>query len=188
MQVQKIIYVFLFGALLISCSQKNALRFPKTIPDFIKVNTTDLRGKVFSIGPQLDSVKMEIVADCDCCLSYLAFIDDSLFLYESLCLEGDDYFSGTYSHIGKLIVLKFDPLITSEVHYPGTDLTSTWETKNSPVHYSALNLSILNSEPVISASYGEDTEYGLIDKSTSSVEFTRYLKQIGAWKRLRLPY
>ena len=130
---------------------------------------------------------MSVVADCDCCASNLAFVNDSVFIFESLCLEGDDYFKGTYFKFKSLIFLKFYPMRVSAIHYPGEDKETTWEKERDSVFCSVLNFSTLKSEWVISASYyGEDTDYGMRNRSIPMRKYLNNLKSLGVWNRLEL--
>ena len=156
---------------------------------FMNKGDINLSNKLFFIGPQIDTLKMDISADCDCCASNLAFVNDSIFVFESLCLEGDDYFKGTYYKFKNLIFLKFDPLSVSAIHYPGEDKATTWErVLDDSVSYSVLNFTTLKSEWVISASYGENTDYGMCNRSISVKRYLAHLEFLGVWSRLNLSH
>ena len=79
-----------------------------------------IQDKVFFIGPQLDSAKTEIIAECDCCASDLILKKDSTFVFGSYCLEADDYLSGSYTLKENKLVLNIDSKIL-EVSYPQVD-------------------------------------------------------------------
>lgn len=69
-----------------------------------------LSGKVFRIGPSLDSLNTKAFGECDCCTSHLAFINDSLFVTIDECLHNYGYFKGNYKIVGDTVKLISDPL------------------------------------------------------------------------------
>lgn len=159
MSVHKALYLIIPILGLFSC-YKSPSSNHYFVPDFMKQDTIQLNNMLFFIGPEMDTAKMEISAPCDCCASYLAFVNDSVFVYESLCLEGDDYFKGTYFKYRSLIFLKFDPLIVSSTHYPGVDLETTWEKENM--------------------------DYGMCNQMGSARSYLFKLKSEGIWDRMEL--
>ncbi|WP_430402066.1 hypothetical protein [Fluviicola sp.] len=185
MSVQKALYLIIPILGLFSC-YKSPSSNHYFVPDFMKQDTIQLSNTLFFIGPEMDTAKMEISAPCDCCASYLAFVNDSVFVYESLCLEGDDYFKGTYFKYRSLIFLKFDPLIVSSTHYPGEKDESTWEKEKRAVFYSKLRFSTLNSEWVISAGDKENMDYGMCNQMGSARSYLFKLKSEGIWDRMKL--
>ena len=186
MSIQRIAYFFIVFFSLAACNNEKPLQIPDVSTDFSE-DTVDLSNKLFFIGPQIDTLKMDIVADCDCCASNLAFADDRVFVFESLCLEGDDYFKGTYFKFGSLIFLKFHPMTVSSIHYPGEEKEPTWEKVSDSVSYSVLEFSTLKSEWVISGSYyGESTDYGMCNRTVPAKQFLSRLKASGVWEKLEL--
>lgn len=187
MGVRKILFLFILAIALFSCNAESSSGSHNFAPAFLSKDTIDLSNKLFFIGTQIDTLKMDIRADCDCCASNLAFVNDSFFVYELLCLEGDDYFKGTYVKFRNLVFLKFHPIMVSSIHYPGTEMESTWEKESDSVSYSALEFSTLKSEWVLSASYhGTDTDYGMCNRTISVTKFLERLKSDGIWSKLEL--
>lgn len=187
MGFRKLLYLFALAVTLFSCDSEPSSEYHNFAPAVLRKDTIVLNNKLFFIGPQIDTLKMDIRADCDCCASNLAFVNDSFFVYESLCLEGDDYFKGTYIKFRNLVFLKFHPITVSLIHYPGTDMESTWEKESDSVSYSVLEFSTLKSEWVLSASYyGTDTEYGMCNRTGTVKQFLNGLKSSGIWDQLEL--
>lgn len=188
MGFRKICYSFILAIALFSCGTGSSSGYHNFAPAVLSKDPIDLSNKLFFIGPQIDTLKMDIQADCDCCASNLAFVNDSIFVFESLCLEGDDYFKGTYFKFKELIFLKFHPITVSSIHYPGENIETTWEKASDSVSYSLLQFSTLKSEWVISASYGENTDYGMCNRSISVEKYLDRLKFLGVYDRLELSH
>lgn len=187
MSFQKILYLFILIVALASCQAESSSSNPDFTPTILSKDAIDLSNKLFFMGPEIDTLKMDIRADCDCCASNLAFVNDSIFVFESLCLEGDDYLKGTYFKFKNTIFLKFHPITVSAIHYPGEDKETTWEIVSDSVSYSVLQFSTLKSEWVISASYyGTDTDYGMCNRTISIKKFLDQLKSNGVWNKLKL--
>lgn len=187
MEFRKTLYLFILIVALFSCDSESSSRYHDFTPAFLSKDTIALNNKLFFIGPQIDTMKMDIRADCDCCASNLAFVNDSIFVFESFCLEGDDYFKGSYFKFRNLIFLKFHPISVSAIHYPGEDQETTWEKVSDSVSYSLLEFSTLKSEWVISASsYGTDSDYGMCNRTISAGKFLDRLKSDGVWEKLEL--
>lgn len=185
MTFQKALYLFPLIMALFSCQTESSSNYHDFTPVLLGKDTIDLSNKLFFIGPQIDTLKMDIRADC--CASNLAFVNDSIFVFESFCLEGDDYFKGSYFKFRNLIFLKFHPIIVSAIHYPGEDKETTWEKVSDSVSYSLLEFSTLKSEWVISASYyGTDSDYGMCNRTISAGKFLDRLKSDGVWEKLEL--
>lgn len=181
--------MFLLAIALFSCDKRSSSVYHNFTPAVLSKDPINLSNKLFFIGPQIDTLKMAIQAGCDCCASNLAFVNDSFFVFESLCLEGDDYFKGTYAKFRNLVFLKFHPIMVSSTHYPGTDMESTWENKRDSVSYSVLEFSTLKSEWILSASYyGTDTDYGMCNRTISVKKFLQRLESEGIWSKLELSH
>lgn len=70
-----------------------------------------IKNKAFTIGPELDSMQMRIMAECDCCTSDLVLLDDTAFVLSAYCLEADEYFCGSYAVEENNLELIFKPSI-----------------------------------------------------------------------------
>jgi hypothetical protein len=171
--------LFSVSLLLFSCAEREQQRVSMPFPEFLAQPNKDLSGTCFFLGPGLDSSNMEILAPCDCCGSNLAFVDDSLFIYESLCLEEDIYSKGNYLRVGNLLILEAQSPSVSHVHYPGPEAEESWETTTHKTNYVALNLSELNTQTVISMKYEEGTDYGLETEPAALIRYTNRLKKEG---------
>jgi hypothetical protein len=81
-----------------------------------KKNTQRLSGKIFLIGPNIDSANARSYGECDCCTSKVAFINDSEFVAINECMFNNGYYKGHYKDIEDTIKLTSDALyISAEV-------------------------------------------------------------------------
>lgn len=182
MSIQKTLYLFLIGMFFISCSKKPSLRIPELSTDFLKGNPTKLTSDFFFIGPELDSVNVDIVAECDCCASDLAFLNDSSFVYLSLCLGGDSYVKGNYLVFGNLLILHTDEeVVTSEDPMLNIDSPTTYKINKQERDYHGYTISNLKGKQVITYSKDDYTEYGMATHSS----LNRFLEQFRKDKILR---
>lgn len=156
--------VFILGAFTISCSgssskQKETISIPP-----IQFETTDLSGEVFFIGPEVDSINARIVADCDCCASDLAFINDSSFIFILRCLGGDTYIKGDYLTFGDQLILRTDgEVVSSEVEFSLSDIEipMKYETSKDQMIYISYTLSKWKGKQFITYSKDDNVEYGI---------------------------
>jgi hypothetical protein len=187
MSFRKTLHLFTLIVALSSCHAESSSDYHDFTPTILSKDSIDLSSKLFFMGPQIDTLKMDIRADCDCCASNLAFVNNKVFVFESLCLEGDDYFKGIYFKFKNLVFLKFNPMMVSSIHYPGENMETTWEKASDSVSYSLLHFSTLKSEWVLSASYyGSDTDYGMCNRTISVKKFLERLKSEDIWSKLEL--
>lgn len=144
-------------------SAKQEPHFQLPLPQ-INPASADMSGKVFFIGPEIDSVKADIVAACDCCASDLAFIDSTSFIYIERCLGGDVYVKGHYLAFGNTLLLQTDKeYVSSEDSMPpDTVFQTTYELgyskKNNYINYT---LSELKGRRFVTYSREDYTEYGI---------------------------
>lgn len=174
---------FLLCAFLLACSKpsdkKTEVSFPS--PQFER---TDLSGEVFFIGPDIDSVHAEIVADCDCCASDLAFINDSSFIFIARCLEGDIYVKGNYLVFGEHLILKTaGETVTSEhtLSISDIEIPTTYEAQKDKIAYISYRISELKGKQFITYSTDDYTEYGIRTNESLRV----FLKEFEDEKVLR---
>ncbi|WP_343633220.1 hypothetical protein [Fluviicola sp.] len=184
MSIQKTVYVFILTLALTACTKGKPIPFISLKDDFIKHSNTDFSGKYFFLGPEIDSANMQILAPCDCCASNMVFVNDSLFVFESLCLEEDVYSKGKYCRLGNLLLLEVQTPFVSEIRVPGTDLEETWEVRDHETNYVAMNISELNSQLILSIKYEGGTDYGM--EQGSSKQYISELKKQGVWNKLKL--
>ncbi len=157
------VLILLLGVFSLGCSKpsgkKTEVSFP--VPAFERA---DLSGEVFFIGPEIDSVKAEIVADCDCCASDLAFINDSSFIFISRCLEGDIYVKGTYLTFGEQLILRTSGKIVESEHIlsiSDIEIPTTYEAHEDKIAYINYRISELKGKQFITYSKDDYTEYGI---------------------------
>ena len=180
--------LFLVSFLLVACTPKKDLAIPVLVPEFLAESNNDFSGKLFFIGPELDAARAEVVADCDCCASDLAFLDDSVFLYVELCLGGDVYVKGKYRAFGNLLILQTDEeVLSSEYEYADTsgfDFPTRYEVIKQKRAYHAYTISDLKGKQLITYRKEDMEEYGmpttgsvrhLLDEMKQEKELRRYL-------------
>lgn len=155
--------IFLLCVFSLGCSKqpdkKTEISLP--VPSFEK---TDLSGEVFFIGPEIDSVKAEIVADCDCCASDLAFINDSSFIFIARCLEGDIFVKGTYLTFGEHLILRTSGKVVESEHIISVsdiEIPTTYEAHKDKIAYINYRISELKGKQFITYSKDDYTEYGI---------------------------
>ncbi len=180
---------FLLLLLLFACSPEKDRIIPilfkriASCPDQLKQQNHKLCNTLFFTGPELDTARMEIQAPCDCCAGYLCFVNDTLFVHESLCLEEDRYSRGNYVRLGNALILKvFSPSV-SHVHEPGFEVVESWEINPHKTNYVELQVSELHGKTVLSLSYEGETDYGLEQEKGG---FVSKLKKEGVWRKLGL--
>lgn len=165
MRIHPISFLILSILLLAACAQKKDLNIPVLVPELLAERNTEFSGKFFFMGPELDSVHAEVVADCDCCASDLAFIDDSTFLYVELCLGGDVYIKGKYQVFGNLLILQTDEeVLSSEYEYAdtsGVDFPTRYEVVRQKSNYLGYTISDLKGKQLITYRNEDYEEYGM---------------------------
>lgn len=151
--------------LLAGCSGKKNVTIPVIVPELLAERNTDFSGKLFFIGPDLDSVHGEVVAECDCCASDLAFMSDSTFLYVELCLGGDVYIKGKYRVFGNLLILQTDEkVLSSEYEYAdtsGMEFPTNYEIIQQKTNYHAYAISDLKGKQLLTYRKEDYEEYGM---------------------------
>ncbi|MNU80502.1 hypothetical protein D3C71_701350 [compost metagenome] len=119
---------------------------------------------MFFIGPEIDSTQPKIVADCDCCASDLAFINDSSFIYIARCLEGDIYVKGNYLTFGKHLILRTNGEVVESDHMlsiSDIEIPTTYQAHKDKIAYLDYQVSELKGKQFITHSKDEYLEYGI---------------------------
>jgi len=192
--MNRFITLLIFLTLLVSCgkSTKVVLSAPRT--KALKADQS-LSEKLFLIGSVLDSNNVEIIAECDCCTSDFAFLNDSTFVYVNTCVHGDQYFKGKYISFCNTLLVKFDELSVDTNWEPDETDSTIAETINlqshitvehSPEVYDVFRLSQLKSRTVISTCLGASCEYGVEKRKQTLNDFIHDLKELKIWKKLQL--
>lgn len=156
--------IFLLCLFALACSKESNRQKGKFTFPVLHLEGTDLSGEVFFIGPEIDSVKADIVADCDCCASDLAFINDSSFIFIARCLEGDTYVKGNYLTFGELLFLKTaGKTVVSEhtLSVSDIEIPTSYETHKDKIAYINYRISELKGKQFITYSTDTYTEYGI---------------------------
>ena len=169
MSTQKIFYFFFTVIFLTACNSGKPLSIAKIKIDFIDAHKTDLSETVFFIGPELDSTAVDIIADCDCCASNLAFVNDSSFIYIELCMGGNSYIKGSYILFGDLLILQTNKEILSEEYEVGSmeeDLPTNYEIIQQDPVYLGYRVSELKGKQVITYTKDDYAEYGMLDSGS----------------------
>lgn len=167
-----------------SCKKEPLKSEELSIPEFMTADNEELNNSTFFIGPELDSTEADIVADCDCCASNLAFVSDSSFIYEALCLGGDSYIKGDYILFGDLLILRTNKEIVDEEYEVGSmeeDFPVTTEVVQQETRYLGYKVSELKGKQIIVYSKDDYTEYGMRD--SGSVK--KFLEELRKEKVLR---
>lgn len=180
MSIQKITY-FLF-VLLCSCSKGKQVIIPKLNGNFIKAYRTDLSGAVFFIGPGINQEKTEIIAECDCCASDLAFLNDSLFIYVERCLGGDTYIKGSYIAFGEHVFLHIDENIIVSEENP-IELTYSYRAEQQQESFFVYNFLNTTGKQLLSYEDGTYSEFGL---RSDRVHLNGFLEEFRKEKILRI--
>lgn len=169
--------------MLYSCSEKKKADLSFFTEAIKSREDNSLSGKLFFVGPLIDSGKVEILAPCDCCASNLAFLNDSVFMYQFMCLEGDDYQKGIYEKVGNLVVFRFNGSRIKSTRDLGTDNSETFETQKAEVFFSSMEVSQLKSKTVLTYTFGDMHEYGMENRKVSFNSYVDQLKKNGILKR-----
>ncbi len=72
-----------------------------------------LGGKIFVIGPSIDTANARAYGECDCCMSQVAFLNDSIFISINECMFNNGYYKGRYRATDDTVELISDPLYIS---------------------------------------------------------------------------
>ena len=183
MTQNKLFYLPFLLLILVSCSkEQSSLQF--VTPEFMTNDNDKLSNSTFFIGPELDSTKAEIIAACDCCASNLAFVGDSSFLYEEMCLGGDSYIKGDYILLGDILIIRTNKELVSEEYEVGSmeeDFPIRYEVVQQEPRYLSYKVSNLKGKQVIVYSKDDYTEYGIRD--SGSVK--KFLEELRKEKVLR---
>lgn len=183
MRVQKLFYLIICGISLTACNKGKPLPVPEITVPFANDHSIDLSGSVFFIGPELDSVNMEIIAACDCCASDLAFLNDSSFVYIERCMGGDVYVKGNYLIFGNILILHTDNKIVSSEYEmsPDIELAEKYEIIQQKRTYHAYLISNLKGKEVISFAKDDFAEYGM----PAQISISSFLEEFRKEKVLR---
>lgn len=175
--------IFLLCTFTLACSKESTHRKVKATFPVLQFERTDLSGKVFFIGPEIDSVNAEIVAACDCCASDLAFTDSTSFIYIERCLGGDVYVKGQYLTLGNLLFLRTDKEYVSSENFMAPDTISytTYELGYLKPNYIRYMLSDLKGKQFITYSKDDYTEYGI----ATNISIAHFLKEFEDEKILK---
>lgn len=160
----KICLLFICLISLLSC-RKKSVSLQEIIPSFIAKGNSELSNSTFFIGPQLDSVEVDIIADCDCCASNIAF-NDSSFFYIELCMGGNSYVKGDYVIVGDKLILRTNKKIISEEYEVGSmdeNVPISYEVIEQRPNYLIYEISDLKGKQIITYSKDDYTEYGMRD-------------------------
>ncbi|MNJ84864.1 hypothetical protein D3C87_23260 [compost metagenome] len=177
-------FVFILGAFTISCSGSSSKQKVMVPISPIQFETVDLSGEVFFIGPEIDSLHAEVVAECDCCASDLAFINDSSFIFIVRCLEGDTYVKGNYLTFGDQLILRTNgEVVVSEntLSYSDIEIPTSYKASKDKVTYISYTLSTWKGKQFITYSKDDYIEYGIRTDESMRV----FLKQFEDEKVLR---
>lgn len=186
-----LIIVVLLLAGMVSCSEKKRhydLEFNN--PFHIK---NDFAESLYFLGPEVDSAKTEILAQCDCCASDLAFINDSVFVYVVRCLGGDVFLKGNYQPVPYGILLRYDDdFVDGEeiatINESGEmDFKMEYKLENESSSPELLIVSKLNSAVLLTQSFRDGSKlYGMKNNDRKLDNFKDNLKSEGIWKMLKL--
>jgi|GEM_PF-2267317 len=170
MSIQKTVFLFLSLLLLFSCNQGKTLAIPEINADFIEDAKIDLSGAVFFLGPEIDHEQREIIADCDCCASDLAFLNDSSFIYVERCMGGDGYVKGFYFAFNGRVFLHIDGnTVSSEEDMLSEKISyTTNKQKDSYLTYEIFNTT---GKMLLCYKDGEYSEFGLKSKRVTLDDF-----------------
>ncbi len=110
-----------------------------------------LSGKVYRIGPGLDSINIQSFGECDCCSGQVAFINDSSFIAIDECLHNNGYFKGYYEVIGDTVRLMTDSLyvlaeVTEGLSKEDDNKVSLKISSNNTMEYYWIKHSLNNKE------------------------------------------
>lgn len=159
----------------------------------------DVAGKVYRLGPAIDSVSTEVMADCDCCGSDLAFLKDSSFIMAEYCIGDNTYSTGKYSIGDNQVILRFNPKQVTSVfedveEVPRDSDTSPvvapvmpareFQIKTRENRDARLLVSQLNSKLVLKTT-GKDTDYGMVGTNTID-KLIKQMKEDSVWQQLQI--
>lgn len=124
------LFLILILPILISCNESKPSATVPIITNTkpVQKSTTkifipeDFKSKVFFIGPNLDSTKVEILAECDCCASNLVFLTKNRLLGIDYCESDTFYTTGNYKIIENQLVITYDSISATEEY--------NWENEN----------------------------------------------------------
>lgn len=151
-------------------------------------NRNSLAGKLYLFGPELDSINVQAMGNCDCCTADVLFLIDSSFLMIGYCESNSSFQKGKYRLDDKTLELSFDAKrVDKNFDYEKSGDSA----KGSPDSYSYL------TEPTlpITQSYDRrqykevtlfkgENEFGVVDKEGNFDELMKTNQAEGIWDKL----
>lgn len=154
--------------------------------------TNNLARHVYYFGPDIDSTKCEVLAECDCCFDDFLFLNDKDFIRIGYCVAEKSVIKGTYSVGQENIILNYDSL-----HY-FTEADNNNEIKTVSKGSSEYLIKIETGKPFLDTltklnckeklfykNSGEKS-FGTISSKDSINTYIDELKKEGFWKKMNL--
>lgn len=178
---------------LISCNNQDKKTEPADKTETtIEQPTNNLAGHVYYFGPDIDSTKCEVLAECDCCSDDFLFLNDKDFIRIGYCVAEKSVIKGTYSLSQESIIFNYDSL-----HY-FTEADNNNEIKTVSKGSSEYLIKIETGKPFLDTltkfnckeklfykNSGEKS-FGTISSKDSINTYIDELKKEGFWKKMNL--
>ncbi|MFY8021939.1 MAG: hypothetical protein ACOVP1_12105 [Bacteroidia bacterium] len=106
------------------------------IDSFSMLPHPEVNGKVFLLGPQVNSANCNLAEDaCSCCRERIVFINDSNFISISYCEDNQSYCKGNYRFYGPQVILNFsgkriDHILQKDLIYKSADKKTLSQRQN----------------------------------------------------------
>ncbi len=179
--------------ILISCNNQDKKTEPTDKTETaIEQPTNNLAGHVYYFGPDIDSTKCEVLAECDCCSDDFLFLNDKDFIRIGYCVAEKSVIKGTYSVSQESIIFNYDSL-----HY-FTEADNNNEIKTVSKGSSEYLIKIEKGKPFLDTlttfnckeklfykNSGEKS-FGTISSKDSLNTYIDELKKEGFWKKMNL--
>jgi hypothetical protein len=150
----------------------------------------DFSNRLYFLAPEIDSLKCEVFAECDCCSDEICFLNNTQFIRLFYCLHNNSATSGTYKVLGNKLLLVYKGKVVTKIfdedYYNknnGTKGKYSWETASIGAYTDTISISFCNNSLKLTEK-GEEILYGEISRHNSYKEALAELKKEGFWKRL----
>ena len=149
----------------------------------------EFAGKIFTIGPEIDSLKLTTFGYCDCCTGDISFQDDLTFILANYCEGSEDYFFGSYILGESVLKLFYHENVFSlkynwdqEVNENATEYFLS-NSKLENINSMELHVSYYKNKPILTFDNG--TSYALEANKENGNEFAEKLAELKVYSELK---
>lgn len=193
MKIFNYVLICAWATVLISCNNEDKTAEPTAKTETaITQPTNNLAGHVYDFGPDIDTTKCEVLAECDCCSDDFLFLSDKDFIRIGYCVAEKTVIKGTYSFDQENVIFNYDSL------YYFTEADENNEIKTVGKGSSEYLIKVESGQPFLDTltkfickqtlfykNAGEKS-FGTISSKDSINTYIEVLKKEGFWKKMNL--